>query len=182
MASSSPMSAPANVSPWPTVSAATGLCFGPLQPTASPTDSAPALSLVRSMPFGANPEPWTSAGGLSYAMVAEIVDAAISLAEHALSVSDSGLAVWAARQGQLVDRYDQGLWRLLLRAAGDDQTRQRIWRELHDLLAIDGEPAEDLDAETVDLYNRLCASRTVSADVIVLQDDDEMVIPTRQAV
>ena len=141
-----------------------------------------ALSLVRSMPFGANPEPWTSAGGLSYAMVAEIVDAAISLAEHALSVSDSGLAVWAARQGQLVDRYDQGLWRLLLRAAGDVQTRERIWRELHDLLAIDGEPAEDLDPETVDLYNRLCASRTVSADVIVLQDDDEMVIPTRQAV
>ncbi len=141
-----------------------------------------ALSLVRSMPFGANPEPWTSAGGLSYAMVAEIVDAAISLAEHALSVSDSGLAVWAARQGQLVDRYDQGLWRLLLRAAGDDQTRQRIWRELHDLLAIDGEPTEDLDAETVDLYNRLCVSQTVSADVIVLQDDDEMVIPTRQAV
>ncbi len=141
-----------------------------------------ALSLVRSMPFGANPEPWTSSGGLSYAMVAEIVDAAISLAEHALSVSDSGLAVWAARQGQLVDRYDQSLWRILLRAAGDDQTRQRIWRELHDLLAIDGEPAEDLDPETVDLYNRLCVPRAMSADVIVLQDDDEMVIPTRQAV
>jgi LysM domain len=141
-----------------------------------------ALSLVRSMPFGANPEPWTSAGGLSYAMVAEIVDAATSLAEHALSISDSGLAVWAARQGQLVDRYDQGLWRLLLRAAGDVQTRERIWRELHDLLAIDGEPAEDLDPETVDLYNRLCAPRAVSADVIVLQGEDEMVIPTRQAV
>jgi hypothetical protein len=141
-----------------------------------------ALSLVRSMPFGANPEPWTSSGGLSYAMVAEIVDAAISLAEQALSISDSGLAVWAARQGQLVDRYDQGLWRLLLRAAGDVQTRERIWRELHDLLAIDGEAAEDLDPETVDLYNRLSAPRTVSADVIVLQDDDEMVIPTRQAV
>ena len=43
-----------------------------------------ALSLVRGMPFGANPEPWTSAAGISYAMVAEIVDAAVALAELAL--------------------------------------------------------------------------------------------------
>ena len=92
------------------------------------------------------------------------------------------LATWAARQGQLVDRYDQGLWRILLRAAGDNPTRERIWQELSDLLAVDGDAAEDLDPATVDLYNRLCVAETVSADVVVLQDDDEMVIPTRQAV
>ena len=79
-----------------------------------------ALSLVRGMPFGANPEPWTSAAGISYAIVAEIVDAAVALAEHALSDGEAQLATWAARQGQLADRYDQGLWRILLRAAGDN--------------------------------------------------------------
>jgi hypothetical protein len=141
-----------------------------------------ALSLVRSVPFGTNPEPWTSAGGLSYAIVAEIVDAAVSLADNALSTGNAGLATWAARQGQLADRYDQSLWRVLLRAAGDDQTRARIWRELHDLLAVDGDPAADLDPETVDLYELLSTPRAASVDVIVLQDDDEMVIPTRQAV
>ena len=111
-----------------------------------------ALSLVRGMPFGANPEPWTSAAGISYAIVAEIVDAAVSLAELALSDGDAQLATWAARQGQLADRYDQGLWRILLRAAGDNPTRERIWQELSDLLAVDGDAALDLDPATVDLY------------------------------
>ena len=104
------------------------------------------------MPFGANPEPWTSAAGISYAVVAEIVDAAARLAELALSDGDLQLGTWAARQGQLADRYDQGLWRILLRTAGDNPTRDRIWQELCDLLAVDGDDALDLDPVTVDLY------------------------------
>ncbi len=140
-----------------------------------------ALSLVRGMPFGANPEPWTSAAGISYAIVAEIVDAAVSLAELALSDGDPQLATWAARQGQLVDRYDQGLWRILLRAAGDNPTRERIWQELGDLLAVDGNAEADLDPATVDLYHALSTPRQLS-DVVVLQNDDDVVIPTRQAV
>ena len=122
-----------------------------------------ALSLVRGMPFGANPEPWTSAAGISYAIVAEIVDAAVSLAELALSDGEAQLATWAARQGQLADRYDQGLWRILLRAAGDNPTRERIWQELCDLLAVDGDAAADLDPATVDLYHALSTPRPVSA-------------------
>jgi hypothetical protein len=141
-----------------------------------------ALSLVRGLPFGANPEPWTSAAGISYAIVAEIVDAAVSLAELALSDGEMQLATWAARQGQLADRYDQGLWRILLRAGGDNPTRERIWQELCDLLAVDGDAAVDIDPATVDLYRVLSTPRPVSADVVVLQEDDEVVIPTRQAV
>jgi hypothetical protein len=141
-----------------------------------------ALSLVRGMPFGANPEPWTSAAGISYAVVAEIVDAAVSLAELALSDGDATLASWAARQGQLADRYDQGLWRILLRTAGDNPTRERIWQELLDLLAVDGDAAADLDPATVEVYRVLDTPRTVSRDVVVLQDDDDVVLPTRQAV
>jgi hypothetical protein len=140
-----------------------------------------ALSLVLGMPFGANPEPWTSAAGISYAMVAEIVDAALSLAELAMSHGDAQLATWAARQGQLADRYDQGLWRILLRAAGDNPSRERIWQELSDLLAVDGDAALDLDPATVDLYHSLSTPRPLS-EVVVLQEDDEVVIPTRQAV
>jgi hypothetical protein len=141
-----------------------------------------ALSLVRGTPFGSNPEPWTSAGGLSYAMVAEIVDAAVSLAEQALHAGDNQIATWAARQGQLADRYDQSLWRVLLRAAEDQTARQRIWQELHDLLAVDGDDEDDIDPATVDLYEDLRMPRHLSADVVVLQDEDDMVIPTRQAV
>ena len=148
---------------------------------AEPDGLRAALSLVRGMPFGANPEPWTSAAGISYAIVAEIVDAAVSLAELALSDGDPQLATWAARQGQLADRYDQGLWRILLRAAGDSLSRERIWQELSDLLAVDGDAAADLDPTTVDLYHSLSTPRPLS-EVVVLQDDDDVVLPTRQAV
>jgi len=141
-----------------------------------------ALSLVRGMPFGANPEPWTSAAGISYAMVAEIVDAAGALAELSLSDGEAQLATWAARQGQLADRYGQGLWRILLRAAGDNPSRERIWQELYDLLAVDGDATADLDPATVDLYRDLSTPRPMSADVVVLQEDDDVVLPTRQAV
>ena len=141
-----------------------------------------ALSLVRGMPFGANPEPWTSSAGISYSIVAEVVDAAVALAEHALSGGEPQIAAWAARQGQLADRYDQSLWRILLRAARDDPTRERIWQELLDLLAVDGDAAADLDPATVDLYRVLNTPKRAGADVVVLQDDDDVVLPTRQAV
>jgi hypothetical protein len=99
-----------------------------------------------------------------------------------LSIGDQQLATWAARQGQLANRYDQGLWRILLRAADDNPGRQRVWQELHALLAVDGDPVDDLDPATVDLYNALNVPRPVAPDVVVLQGDDEAVIPTRQAV
>ena len=150
--------------------------------SAEPDGLRAALSLVRGMPFGANPEPWTSAGGISYAIVADIVDAAVSLAGLALSKDEAQLATWAARQGQLADRYDQGLWRILLRAAADKQSLERIWQELSHLLAVDGDSAADLDPTTADLYRVLSTPRTVSGDVVVLQEDDDVILPTRQAV
>jgi hypothetical protein len=141
-----------------------------------------ALSLVRGMPFGHNPEPWTSAAGISYVMVADISDAAVALGEHALSIGEPRLATWAARQGHLANRYDQSLWRILLRAAGDKPTLQRVWQELNALLAVDGDPDADLDSATIDLYSALNTPRSAAAEVVVLQDDDDAVIPTRQAV
>ena len=48
--------------------------------------------------------------------------------------------------------------------------------------AVDGDAAADLDPATVDLYNVLSSPRAVSGDVVVLQDDDDVVLPTCQAV
>ena len=141
-----------------------------------------ALGFVRGVPFGADPDPWTSAGGLSYVVGDAITDASLALGESALEVGDPGLAAWAARQGQLANRYDQGLWRILLRAAGDGTARQQIWNELHALLAVDGDPAEDVEPTTFDLYDSLRTRRRTASEVVVLQDDGDVVIPTRQAV
>jgi hypothetical protein len=156
--------------------------FRSLTASGEPEGLRTALSLVRSTPFGHNPEPWTSATGISYVISAEISDAAAALGEHALSMGEPQLASWAARQGHLANRYDQSLWRVLLRAAGDDPTRQRVWQELCALLAIDGDPVADLNPATVNLYNLLNTSRQEAAEVVVLQDGDDAVIPTRQAV
>jgi cytoskeletal protein RodZ len=141
-----------------------------------------ALGLVQGVPFGVDPDPWTSAGGLSYVLGDAITDASLALGELALDDGDSRQAAWAARQGQLANRYDQGLWRILLRAAGDDTARQQIWQELHALLAVDGDPVEDLEPATLNLYSSLITPRRAASDVVVLQDDDDAVLPTRQAV
>jgi hypothetical protein len=141
-----------------------------------------ALGLVRGAPFGADPDPWTSAGGLSYVVGDAITDASLTFGELALDDGDPRLAGWAARQGQLANRYDQGLWRILLRAAEEDTARQQIWNELHALLVIDGDPGEDIEPATLDLYDSLSATRRTAAEVIVLQDDDDAVLPTRQVV
>ena len=141
-----------------------------------------ALELVRGAPFGVDPDPWTSAGGLSYVVGDAITDASLSLGELALDDGDPRLAAWAARQGQLANRYDQGLWRILLRAAPDDNARQQIWNELHALLAVDGDPADDLEPATLELYNTLNATKPPSSKVVILQDEGDAVIPTREAV
>ena len=141
-----------------------------------------ALDLVRGVPFGVDPAPWTSAGGLSYVLADSIADAAMALGEIALADGESQLATWAARQGQLANRYDQGLWRVLLRAAEDHATLQQIWQELHALLAVDGDPAADLEPATVALYDSLNTPKRPAPEVVVLQDDDDAVIPTRRAV
>lgn len=141
-----------------------------------------ALGLVRGAPFGVDPDPWTSAGGLSYVVGDAITDTALALGELALDDGDPRLAAWAARRGQLANRYDQGLWRILLRAAGGDAARQQIWNELHALLAVDGDPDDDLEPATLELYSSLTTPRRPASEVVVLQDDDDAVLPTRQAV
>jgi hypothetical protein len=141
-----------------------------------------ALFLVRGVPFGSNAEPWTSAAGISYVIVDDIVDAAATLGERALSAGDPQLATWAARQGHLANRYDQALWRILLRGASNIPGLERIWSELQALLAIDGDPSDDLDPATVDVYKALSIPRPFVDEVVILQDDDDAVLPTRQAI
>ena len=141
-----------------------------------------ALDLVRGAPFGASPDPWTSAGGLSYVVCDGITDSALTLGERALEGGDPQLAAWAARQGQLANRYDQGLWRIRLRAACEDSARQQVWKELHALLGVDSDPAEDLEPATVGLYRSLSTPRPTAPEVAAMQNDDDAVLPTRRAV
>jgi hypothetical protein len=141
-----------------------------------------ALELVRGAPFGVDPDPWTSASGLSYVVGDAITDTALALGELALYNGDSRLAAWAARQGQLANRYDQGLWRILLRAATDDTARQQIWSELQSLLSVDGDPAGDLELATSNLYFSFRTPGRTASDVVVLEDEDGSVLPTRHAV
>jgi hypothetical protein len=141
-----------------------------------------ALALVRGTPFGVDPAPWTSACGLYYIVGDAITDTALRLGELALDDGDLSLAAWAARKGQLANRYDQGLWRILLRAAANGGIRQRIWNELHDLLAVDGDPSEDLEPATLSLYRSLGPLPPPTSDVVILQDADDAVLPTRRAV
>jgi hypothetical protein len=155
--------------------------FRYLAASEEPEELRTALSLVRGIPFGSNPESWTSAGGISYVIADDITDVAVSLGEHALSVGEPQLATWTARQGHLANRYDQRLWRILLRASPDKPALQRIWQELHALLAVDGDPSVDLDSVTTGLYHSLGETRPPVAEALVLQDDDDAVIPTRQA-
>jgi hypothetical protein len=141
-----------------------------------------ALELVRGTPFGVDADPWASASGLSYVVAEAITDTALTLGEHALDDDDPRLAAWAARQGLLANRYDQGLWRILLRAAGDTPSRRQIWQELYALLAVDGDPAGDVEAATRDLYELLGSLNRASSEVVVFQGNDEAVLPTRRAV
>jgi hypothetical protein len=141
-----------------------------------------ALELVRGTPFGVAPPPWTSAGGIYYVVGDAITDTALKLGELALDDGDRLLAAWAARQGQLANRYDQGLWRVLIRAATDEPARRQIWRELYAVLAVDGDPTAELEPATVALYDWFDTPERTAADILVLGDDDEAVIPTRRAV
>ena len=140
-----------------------------------------ALELVRGAPFGADPDPWTSASGLSYVIGEAVTDTALTLGELALNDGNPRLAAWASRQGHLVNRYDQGLWRILLRAAGDTTARQTIWNELGALLAVDDNPIDDLDPVTLSLYDSLNSPSGLTTEVLVFQDDSDAIIPTRHA-
>jgi len=141
-----------------------------------------ALELVRGAPFGADPDPWTSASGLAYVIGEAITDMALTFGDLALDDGDPRLAAWAARQGQLVNRYDQGLWRVLLRAAVTDSARQQIWNEFVALLALDGDPTEDLETATRRLFDSLWSPERAASEVVVLQEEDDAVLPTRRAV
>ena len=141
-----------------------------------------ALSLVRGMPFGANPEPWTSAAGISYAIVAEVVDAA---------VPSPNTPCPSARRSSPPGPPAKANWpTATTRASGASSCEQlattrhargsgRSWATCSPSTAT---PSTDLDPATVDLYRVLSTPKPASADVVVLQDDDDVVFPTCQAV
>lgn len=120
-----------------------------------------ALTLVEGEPFtgGGRGYSWVSPhAGL---IIAQVVDAAVELAEVRLAGDDWRGAEWAARQGLKVCPYEERLYRLLMRSAfasGSVPGVRRIYDELTDVLADpeDGvEPEDTVHPDTIALLERL---------------------------
>ena len=78
-----------------------------------------ALQLVRGQPFAFLPPrryAWLADDQLEEEITAAVGDAACELAEHLLAAGDAAAAREAIRVGQTVDRYNEALWQLRLRA------------------------------------------------------------------
>lgn len=75
------------------------------------------LELIRGRPFeGLDSPDWPIFEGIAVEMEDLIVDLALRLGQHYLNCLDSRLAIWAARQGLRVSKYDERLYRILLQA------------------------------------------------------------------
>ena len=178
---SSPTTGPPSGSRWPSGSATDWKQFQSATSAGEPDGLRAALALVQGMPFGVESRPVDVGRGH---LLRPRPTASPMLPGPWRARSGDGdprLATWAARQGQLANRYDQGLWRVLLRAAMTDRHASRSGRT-RALLAIDGDPAEDLEPATLDLYGSLGTPKRAASEVVVLQDDDDAILPTRRAV
>jgi len=107
-----------------------------------------ALNLVRGAPFEATSprnKEWLWTAGCRTEMETTIVDAADHLAQLCLDADEPAEAAWAARRGLLANRYDQRLYRALLRAAhargnlaGLDSILNELLQVLDDQFRLDG--------------------------------------------
>lgn len=122
-----------------------------------------AMELIRGRPFeGLRSGDWTVLEGFVAEIEAAVVSTASLLAEHHLATANPSGAEWAARQGLKVSRYDERLYRLLMRAAdlaGNPAGVEAAMVELAHLVADDVEPFDVVHPETLELYRRLMRDR-----------------------
>ncbi|HET6874497.1 MAG TPA: bacterial transcriptional activator domain-containing protein, partial [Acidimicrobiales bacterium] len=123
---------------------------------------AAALAWVRGGPFAdLDPgDPWAwgpDDSGLCTRLAIQIHDAAIELADLALSAGDATLAAWAAEQGLLAEKTDQPLMCRLLRAGHLQGRFDLTWAQINARLARDGDgttPGPELLATCDELRSR----------------------------
>ena len=117
------------------------------------------MRLVRGKPFENTPAThyaWVAETFLEQDIPALVVDVAHALAQHHIAAGDAEAARAAARTGQLVDQYDERLWRDLLQAEhalGNANGLRLLVSNLAGVLETEVE--EDLEPETSELIHRL---------------------------
>lgn len=122
-------------------------------------DLAVALRLVRGKPFENVPAiryAWVAETFLEQDIATQVVDVAHTLAQHQIRTGDPDAARETARTGQLVDQYDERLWRDLLLAEhqlGNINAVRLLVTNLSTVLEADID--DDLQEETNDLIHRL---------------------------
>ncbi len=130
-------------------------------------DLATALRLVRGQPFAHVPPRrygWLPETYLEQDIAAAVVDAAHRLATQRLAAGDPDGARQAARQAQLIDRYDERPWRDLLLAEHSLGNRSAIRSLVDDLTTtLEVDVDDDLTEETQQLIQQLTVEGALSS-------------------
>jgi DNA-binding SARP family transcriptional activator len=127
-----------------------------------------AVDMIRGRPLeGFGADEWLATDLIRADMEAAIVDVTAEVAERALSDGDASLAFRTARVGLKANPYEERLFRLAMRAAdaeGSIGKVRSLMRELRAVLGVDVEPDDQMEQETVELYEQLVeASRRQDA-------------------
>ena len=118
-----------------------------------------ALALVRGRPFGEmDHADWLHLDGIRTEVEAAIVDLAMTVGEQALAGGDDTAAFAAARAGLRASPYEERLFQIALHAASLQRSKAKmhaLMAELASVMDADVEPADEITAETKQLYRRL---------------------------
>ena len=132
-------------------------------------DLATALRLVRGQPFAHVPPRrygWLPETYLEQDIAAAVVDTAHRLATQRLAAGDPDGARQAARQAQLIDRYDERPWRDLLLAEHHLGNRSAIRALVDDLTTtLEVDVDDDLTEETQQLIQQLTVEGRCRHDI-----------------
>ncbi len=126
------------------------------------TDQQAALALVRGRPFEGYELEWIHQEGFANSVEAAIVDLALAVGAQALKHNDPLAARDAANAGLAACPYDERLYRIGLRSAHSRGARgeaRALMRQLRQVLDEDLDPDDEIEAETLSLYDEISRDR-----------------------
>jgi len=126
------------------------------------TDQQAALALVRGRPLEGYELEWIHQEGFANSVEAVIVDLALAVGAQALKQEDPLAARDAAAAGLAACPYDERLYRIGLRSARSRGARgeaRALMRQLRQVLDEDLDPGDEIEAETLSLYDEISRDR-----------------------
>jgi len=126
------------------------------------TDQQAALALVRGRPFEGYELEWIHQEGFANSVEAVVVDLALTVGAQALKQNDPLAARDAANAGLAACPYDERLYRIGLRSAHSRGARgeaRALMRQLRQVLDEDLDPGDEIEAETLSLYDEISRDR-----------------------